>query len=113
MTHSMFAVLILLPSMALCFVILSSLYGWVNAYASISWVPLALFAIIYLFLQMDYQQYIQTTNLKLLFEAFSWTSLIQGLLGVAITVRASLVKENWILAAIATLLTALPFFLAG
>jgi hypothetical protein len=111
MNHTIFAVSLLLPAVALCLVVLSTFYGWAKAYLAISWVPIALYLVIYMFLNIGYQPDVHTMNLDLMLKAIGWTSLVQGLFGVVITLGASIKKEDWVIPAIATLLAVLPFFL--
>jgi hypothetical protein len=111
MNHTIFAVSLLLPAVALCLVILSTFYGWAKAYLAISWVPMALYLIIFMFLSMDYQPGIHTVNLNLMLKAVGWTSFIQGLVGVVITLASSIKKEDWVIPGIAALIAVLPFFL--
>lgn len=111
MGYLVFGILVLLPSVGLCYLSLATFYGWVRAYLAISWVPMTLFLIIYFFLHEGVVPSAQRPEVELLFEAVVWTSLIQGLIGVILVIRAFIKKEDWVVPAIASLWTVLPFFL--
>jgi hypothetical protein len=109
MNELSFAVFLLLPGVALAFVVLSTFYGPVNAYAGISWIPVTLALLLSVFLSMDYVSKTGAPDLGLLLRAVSWTSLAQALFGITLTIKTFLGKENWGLAAVATIVTVLPF----
>jgi hypothetical protein len=111
MNHTIFAVSLLLPAVVLCLVVLSTFYGWVKAYLAICWVPLALYLIVQMFLNIGYQPSNTTIDLDLMLKAIGWTAFVQGLFGVVLTLGVSLKKEEWVIPAIATLIAVLPFFL--
>lgn len=111
MSELPFAILLLLPSVALCYLILSTFYGAVKAYLAISWIPFSLFLIISLFGQMEYIQSFHALNFKLLLAAVGWISFVQALLGLALVVNALVKKEDWVIPAIAALITVIPFTL--
>ena len=106
-----FGVFVLLPSVAFLYVSLVTFYGWVKAYLAISWIPITLFLITYMFLEGELVPANQKPVATMLLEAVAWTSLMQGLIGVVLVARAAVRKEDWVIPAIATLWTTLPFFL--
>jgi hypothetical protein len=111
MSELTFAVSLLLPSMVFCYVVLSTFCGWIKAYLAISWIPLTMFLILRVFLQMEYVQNFHSATGELLLATIKWVSALQGLLGIAILGRALYVREEWVIPAIATMITILPFFL--
>jgi len=102
--------LILLPSAAILFMILTTFYGPVKAYAAISWVLLAMYLAVRLFMSLDYAPNAQL-NFTLLLSAIVWTSLVQGILGAVLIGEAILNKRNWGIVLMAALITLVPFVL--
>jgi hypothetical protein len=106
-----FAVLILLPSMAFSYMVLSTFYGWSRGYLAICWVPATLYFIVNAFLHLPDSNYLQTMELGLLLNAVIWVSFVQGALGVVLIGRAAIKKGDWISLAISTLVTLIPFLI--
>lgn len=88
---------------------LSTFYGVRRAYLALSWIPIALFLLIYEFQQLLSFQHTPRSWPAEMFLAVGWTSLIQAALGVALAIRAAYRREGYISLLIATCLVILPF----
>ncbi len=88
MSSTTFSVRLLLPSFALVFAVLASLYGARRAYVALSWVPFALFVMVYALQQIsEFQPYpIYGPDVRL---AVGWAALVQCLFGVVLAARAA------------------------
>jgi hypothetical protein len=106
-----FAVVILLTSAALSYAVLYTFYDWSRAFLAICWVPITLFLITQAFVQTGYVNKSGVLNLALLLDAIVWSSLVQVVVGIGLTIRAALKKEDWIVVAIATLVSSIPIFI--
>lgn len=105
-----FYVLLLLPPLFFAFGILSTFYGARRAYLAISWIPVALFLLVYVFRQLLSFQHSPSSWPEEMFLAVGWTSLIQAALGVGLAVRAFYRREGFISLLLAACLVILPFF---
>jgi hypothetical protein len=111
MPSGLFIGLVLLPSMLLAYVVLTTFYGANRAYIAISWVPLACIVTIWIFmLVLDFQQ-LPDEWWHGLARSVGWTSVFQALLGIGLIVRALCRRRGAIGVSLATLLSAVPFFL--
>jgi hypothetical protein len=106
-----FSVLVLLPSMAFAFLVLSTFYGARRAYLALCWIPVALFAVIYVFRQLLAFDPSQGFWMGDVLEAVRLASLVQGCLGVVLAVRTYRRRQSLIELIPATCLAVLPFFL--
>ena len=106
-----FGVMVLLPSILLAFVILATFYGWANAYASISWIPIVLFLAVRIFFPDGFGVIGQKPDMNMLIQSIGWASFVQGIIGIVLVARAFAKSEDWLFPALATILTALPFLL--
>ena len=99
---------VLLPTMLMCYALLTTFYGPIRAYVVISWIPIVLYLIARMFNAMDYRPDYRTMDLDLMIPSIVWTSLAQGALGVIVTVYAAVKKDVWLLALLATGFALLP-----
>lgn len=104
-----FYVLILLPSLFFAFITLSTFYDARRAYMAISWVPVALFLVIYVFQRLLSFQHSPERWPAEMFLAVGWASLAQAALGLFLTVRAYRRREGLAGILIATCLVIIPF----
>ena len=100
----------LVPSLLLCYAVLSTFYRSSRAYLAICWVPLTLYVGIGIFLD-DPGHTLNEYNLGLMLESVCWTSLFQGALGVGLLISAIAKKEGRVTLTIATLIAGLPFII--
>lgn len=98
----------LLPSLLLCWAILSTFYRTSIAYLAISWVPAVLYFAIVMF-RNEPGQILNSYDLDLLLESVVWTSLCQAAIGIGLLIRVIFKGEDWIMLAIATLVAGVPF----
>jgi hypothetical protein len=111
MFDQQFGIWVLLPTMLMCYALLTTFYGAVRAYVVISWVPMVFFLVARVFNAMEYRPDYRTIDLDIMIPAIVWTSLAQSILGVIVTVYAAVRKDVWLLALLATGLALLPFLL--
>jgi hypothetical protein len=104
-----FYVLLLLPSLFFAFGILSTFYDVRRAYFALSWIPITLFLLVYLFQQLLSFQHSPSNWPAEMFLAVGWTSLIQATLGICLAVRAYCRREGFISLLLAACLVILPF----
>jgi hypothetical protein len=105
-----FFIFLLLPSVALALAILATFYGINRAYYGVTWVPLALFGVLVVFQRLlDFQQ-LPDSWPGAAFLALGWTSMLQALFGLVLTVRAYYQRESVVGMAIAAGLVSIPFF---
>lgn len=104
-----FHVLLLLPSVAFAFLVLTTFYGPRRAYFAISWIPVTLALLIRVFQGLASFQLSPDYWLSELAGAVVWVSLVQGLLGVVLTVRAYRQGGAWFELLAAACLAGLPF----
>jgi hypothetical protein len=109
MISSTFYVLLLLPSLFFAFAVLATFYGVRRAYLSLSWIPITLFLLIYIFRQLLNFQHSQDSWPVTMFFAVGWTSLIQSIVGIVLAVRAYRRREGFISLLIASCLMIIPF----
>jgi hypothetical protein len=103
--------LVLIPSMLFAYVVLTTYYGANKAYIAISWVPLAIILIIWLFMLVLDFQHLSDEWWHGLARSVGWTSVFQAVLGIGLIVRALCQRRGALGVSLATLLTAAPFFL--
>lgn len=105
-----FNVLLLLPSFALVFAVLASLYGARRAYLALSWVPVALLVMVYALQQIsEFQPYpIYGPDVRL---AVGWAGLIQCLFGVMLAARAAWRGQSCIGLLLAACTAGVPYLL--
>jgi hypothetical protein len=108
-----FFIFLLLPSVALALAILATFYGITRAYFGLAWVPLALFGVLVVFQRLLTFQLLPETWPDAAFLALGWTSLLQALFGLVLTVRAYYQRESVVGMAIAAGLVLMPFFFRG
>lgn len=111
MSMTGFLVFLLLPSMAFVFVVLTTFYGARRAYFAISWIPLTLFLLVFVFRQLFNFQHAQGLWAGELFQVVGWASLVQALLGGGLIIRAYRKRQSCIGLVVATCMTALPFII--
>ena len=104
-----FYVLLLLPSLAFAFSMLATFYGARRAYLALSWIPVTLFLLIYLFQQLLSFQHSPESWPVEMFLAVGWTSLVQAALGLVLAGRAYRRREGFITILLATCLVIIPF----
>jgi hypothetical protein len=102
---------VLLPTMLMCYAILTTFYGLLRAYVVLCWIPVVLFLIARMFNSMEYRPDYGTMDLGAMIPAIVWTSFFQGILGVIVTIYAAVRKDVWLVALLATALVFLPFIL--
>ena len=110
MSSITFNVLLLLPSFALVFAVLASLYGARRAYVALSWVPVALLVMVYALQQISkFQPYpVYGPYVRL---AVGWAALVQCLFGVTLAARAVWRGQSCTGLLLATCLAGVPFLL--
>jgi hypothetical protein len=111
MSELLFGVFILLPSVGLCFLMLSTFYGPARAYVAISWVPGALMLLLYGLERMVSFQGTAATFPGVYAEVVCWASVIQAAAGIGLLVRAVALHERWAGLMAATVAVALPVVL--
>jgi len=104
-----FYVFLLLPSLFFAFGILSTFYGVRRAYLALSWIPITLFLLVYIFQRLLSFQHSPSNWPVEMFLVVGWTSLIQAALGIVLAVRAYRRREGFISLLLASCLVALPF----
>lgn len=111
MPAGLFVGLVLLPSMLFAYVVLTTFYGANKAYIAISWLPLTCMLIIWMFtLVLDFQQ-LKDSWWQGLAGSVGYVSVIQAALGVGLILRAISKGKAALAISLATLLSAIPFFL--
>lgn len=110
MNDLIFAVLILLPSVILCFVIFSTFYGARLAYLATCWVPVGIYLSIEFIVYASGPE-INRVNFDLMLQAVAWTGLLQGMLGIGIMLNAFAERKSIIALVPAILLTVIPILL--
>ena len=108
---TVFYVLVVLPSVAFVFLVLSTFFGTRRAYFAICWIPVTLFLFFYVFQRLLAFDPSQAYRAKDLLTVTSWVSLVQCGLGVALAVRAFYQRRHFIGLLLAAGLTGLPYFL--
>ena len=110
MSSITFNVLLLLPSFALVFAVLASLYGARRAYVALSWVPVALLVMVYALQQISkFQPYpIYGSHVRV---AVGWAALVQCLFGAALAARAAWRGQGWTGLLVASCLAGVPYLL--
>ena len=110
MSSITFNVLLLLPSFALVFAVLASLYGARRAYVALSWVPVALLVMVYALQQIsEFQPYpIYGPHVRM---AVGWAALVQCLFGTALAARAAWRGQGWTGLLVASCLAGVPYLL--
>lgn len=108
---TIFYVLIILPSIAFSFLVLSTFYGLRRAYFAISWIPLTAFLLLRLFQQLLAFDPIQGHRTRELLTVIAWAGLAQCGLGLALAARALYLKHRFIGLLIVACLALLPFLL--
>lgn len=106
-----FYVLVILPSMAFAFLVLSTFYGLKRAYFSICWIPVTLFLLLQMFQRLIAFDPSEGVWIEQLFTVTAWTSLVQCGLGVLLALRAFCRKQSFIGLFVAAWLSGLPFML--
>jgi hypothetical protein len=104
-----FPALILLPSAGICYLSLSTFYGWRHAYEAISWVPLVPYLSISAFNPVREFAPATGPDLATFLHAIALLSLVQGLFGIGLTVRALIQHKPSALLLLTSFLAALPF----
>jgi hypothetical protein len=111
MEGQLFTTLIFIPSVALCYVALTTFYGPRVAYIAISWIPLALLLVLLGLERFDSFSFGGASwNLAPYRTALAWTSLAQAAYGVGVLAWAASKREPWRGVALAVVITAVPFF---
>ena len=105
-----FLIFLLVPSIAIAYVILATFYGVTRAYLALCWIPLTIFGIIYLFQQTLIFQHSPSPWPDTAFLAVGWTSLIQTVFGVLLATRAYHRQRDIMSLLLATALVLVPFF---
>jgi hypothetical protein len=113
MMDTNFYVLLLLPSVAFAFLVLTTFYGPRRAYFAISWIPATFSLLIYVFRGLLSFQQISDNWLQELTGAVVWVSVIQCLLGIVLTVRAYRQGGRWFSLLVAAGLAGLPFLMSA
>lgn len=106
-----FYVLVVLPSVAFVFLVLSTFYGTRRAYVAICWIPLTLFLLLYVFQRLLAFDPSQAYRAKDLLTVTGWVSLVQCGLGAGLAVRALYRGREFIGLLLAAALAGLPFIL--
>ena len=111
MDDTFFPAIILLPSAGFAYLSLATFYGWRRGYEAISWVPLALYLCISAFDPM--REFAPASNLDFvtLLRAVDLLSVVQGVFGIGLTVRALVQHRPAALLFVSSVLAAVPFFL--
>lgn len=107
-----FSVLVILPSMAFAFLVLSTFYGTRRAYLAICWIPVAILAVLYMFRQLMAFDPSHGYWVMDMLQAVRWASLIQGCLGVVLAIRSYRRRQSLVELTLAACLAGLPFFLS-
>lgn len=101
----------LIPSMLFVYVVLTTFYGANRAYLAISWLPIALLLMIWIFrLLLDFQ-HLSDEWWRGLATTIGWASLVQAALGIGLIARALSRKQRTIGLLLATSAAASPFLL--
>lgn len=111
MNQISFGVLLFLPTVALAFLLLATLYGPTKAFLAISWVPAVFLLVIRFFRLTGSYAGIGSAFPTEMETVVVWTSLAQALLGCGLLVWAFAKKQDRGMIALATLLSALPLLL--
>ena len=109
MISTAFYVFLLLPSLFFAFMVLSTFYGARRAYLALSWIPVTLFLLIYLFQGLLSFQHSPSSWPAEMFLAVGWTSMVQAALGFVLTIRAYERRKGYVSLLLATCLALLPF----
>ncbi len=112
MSSTTFDEMLLLPSFALVFAVLASLYGARRAYLALSWVPVALLVLVYALQQISrFEPYpIYGPHVRL---AVGWAALAQCLFGVLLAARAARHGQSCAGLLLAACLAGVPYLLRG
>jgi hypothetical protein len=89
-----FVLFLFLPSVGLAFVVLASYYGSTRAYLAISWVPLALVAVLEALRRLAFLGD-PAGDLGPFARAVAWTSLVQAAFGVCLLGLALRRRARW------------------
>ena len=111
MPSALFIGLVLLPSMLFAYVVLTTFYGANKAYIAISWVPLSYILVIWMFMLVLDFQHLSNEWWRGLARGVGWMSVIQAILGIGLVVRALCRRKGTLGVSLATLLSAVPFFM--
>jgi hypothetical protein len=106
-----FYVLVILPSIAFVFLILTTFYGTRRAYVAICWIPLTVFLLLLTFQRLLAFDPSQSLRARELFIVVAWASLVQCGLGVTLAIRAFIKKQSFVGLLAASCLALLPFIL--
>ena len=111
MPSGLFIGLVLLPSMLYVYVVLTTFYGANKAYIAISWVPLTYVLIIWMFMLVLDFQHLPDDWWHGFARSVGWMSVIQATRGSGLIVRAISKRTGAFKLSLATILSAVPFFL--
>jgi hypothetical protein len=101
----------LIPSMLFVYVVLTTFYGANRAYLAISWLPIALLLVIWIFRLLLNFQHLSDEWWRGLATTIGWASLVQAALGICLVTRALFRKQGTISLVLATSAAASPFLL--
>jgi hypothetical protein len=110
MPSTAFLVMLMLPSFAFAFLVLATFYGAVRAYVALSWMPAALYVVIYVLQQLSKYQPSAISWPEIL-QAVAWTGLVQCALGAALAARAALRGQGYAGLLAAACLAVVPYLL--
>ena len=94
MFEAAFTILLVLPSFAMVFVVLTTYVGTARAYVALSWVPLALVGVLWAFRQLDFLGH-PAGDLGTIARAIRWTVLVQTAFGVVLVFGAASRRDPW------------------
>ena len=112
MVEASFTLLLVLPSFAMVFVVLTTYVGSARAYMALSWVPLAICAVLWAFRQLDFLGN-PAGDLGPLARAVRWTVLAQVVFGAVLLWGASERRESYGGLVVATLAVTVGYLLLG
>jgi len=101
----------LIPSMLFVYLTLATFYGVNRAYLGISWLPITLLLLIWMFRQLLTFQSLSDEWWRDLANIMGWASLVQAGLGLGLIVRSLYKKQGTIGLLLATSASASPFLL--
>jgi hypothetical protein len=104
-----FYVLILLPSVAFAFLVLTTFYGERCAYFAISWAPVSFSLLLSVLGGLAYFGESAGGWLEDLACAITWISLVQCSLGLVLTIKAYRQGSRWFALLLAAFLAGVPF----
>ena len=108
MPSTAFHVMVMLPSFAFAFLVLATFYGVGRAYVALSWMPAALYIVIYVLRQLSKFQP-SVIDWPEMLQAVAWMGLVQCALGVALAARAAWRRQSYAGLVVAACLAVVPY----